>query len=253
MPLYSLERDMSRDVYMKSDLLDDGLEEGREVIGKVLRRAASDAVHAAGIHHREVALLIGRAQLAEEVEGGVDDKVRPADAALTLLPPSLLRSAGAQRMFSPGGSHCTSQGVALPAACAGTCDASVELTTHSGPDAPARGGEGTGLGLQEQQEHLAAGRSILLTTTMTFFSMPSALRSTKRVCGIGPSTESTSSSTPAHHHALLSALLPAVECAWCLQSYVRSAGNCMLDGWMSCTDGAAASHSPQCLVPAIVC
>ena len=47
-------------------------------------------------------------------------------------------------------------------------------------------------------QHLAAGLSILLTTTMTFFSMSSALRSTKRVCGIGPSTESTRSSTPAH-------------------------------------------------------
>ncbi len=50
--------------------------------------------------------------------------------------------------------------------------------------------------------HLAAGLSILLTTTMTFFSMSSALRSTKRVCGIGPSTESTRSSTPARHPLL---------------------------------------------------
>ena len=47
-----------------------------------------------------------------------------------------------------------------------------------------------------QSANLAAGRSILLTTTMTFFSSASALRSTKRVCGMGPSTLSTSSSTP---------------------------------------------------------
>lgn len=52
--------------------------------------------------------------------------------------------------------------------------------------------------------HLAASRSILLTTTMTFFCISNALRRTKRVWGIGPSTASTSSSTPegssAHWH-----------------------------------------------------
>src|SRR2546430_15723323 len=40
------------------------------------------------------------------------------------------------------------------------------------------------------------GRSILLTTTMAFRPWASALRVTKRVCGIGPSTASTSSNTP---------------------------------------------------------
>ena len=54
--------------------------------------------------------------------------------------------------------------------------------------------------MKSQSEHLAAGLSILLTTTMTFFSMSRALRRTNLVCGIGPSTESTRSSTPAHHH-----------------------------------------------------
>ena len=42
----------------------------------------------------------------------------------------------------------------------------------------------------------APGRSILLTTTMALRPSASALRVTKRVCGIGPSTASTSSSTP---------------------------------------------------------
>ena len=58
-----------------TDLLDDGLKEGCEVLGKGLRRAASDAIHSAGIHHGEVALLVSGAQLTEEVKCGVDDKV----------------------------------------------------------------------------------------------------------------------------------------------------------------------------------
>lgn len=36
----------------------------------------------------------------------------------------------------------------------------------------------------------------MFTTTMTFLSKARALRSTNRVCGMGPSTESTRSSTP---------------------------------------------------------
>ena len=40
------------------------------------------------------------------------------------------------------------------------------------------------------------GRSTLLTTRITGSSASSALRSTKRVCGSGPSEASTSSSTP---------------------------------------------------------
>ena len=42
----------------------------------------------------------------------------------------------------------------------------------------------------------APSRSTLFTTTMGFRPSASALRVTKRVCGIGPSTASTSSSTP---------------------------------------------------------
>src|SRR5258708_1632537 len=40
------------------------------------------------------------------------------------------------------------------------------------------------------------GRSILFTTTMALWPSPRALRVTKRVCGIGPSTASTRISTP---------------------------------------------------------
>src|SRR6267154_1449804 len=42
----------------------------------------------------------------------------------------------------------------------------------------------------------APGRSILFTTRIGFRPRASALRVTKRVCGIGPSTASTSKSTP---------------------------------------------------------
>ncbi|CAM4062270.1 hypothetical protein HEMA109418_07515 [Helcobacillus massiliensis] len=42
----------------------------------------------------------------------------------------------------------------------------------------------------------ASGRSTLLTTRITGSFAASALRSTKRVCGSGPSEESTSSTTP---------------------------------------------------------
>lgn len=77
-----------------ADLLDNSLKEGRKVLGQGLRRPPSDAVHAAGIHHGEVALLVSGAQLAEEVKCGVDDKVGPADGCshLGLLSPQRVRT-----------------------------------------------------------------------------------------------------------------------------------------------------------------
>ena len=54
------------------------------------------------------------------------------------------------------------------------------------------------LDMQVMSTHRADGRSILLTTTMTFLSRSRALRRTKRVWGMGPSTASTNSSTPDH-------------------------------------------------------
>ena len=56
-------------------LLDDGLKQGCQVIRQLFRVSPGDAVDAAGIHHGEVALLIGGAQLAEEVECRVNHKV----------------------------------------------------------------------------------------------------------------------------------------------------------------------------------
>src|ERR1700709_2125995 len=46
----------------------------------------------------------------------------------------------------------------------------------------------------------ASCRSVLLTTRMTGIPLASALRSTKRVCGSGPSEASTSRTTPPPLH-----------------------------------------------------
>ncbi len=55
-------------------------------------------------------------------------------------------------------------------------------------------------------------RSILLTTTMALSPRASALRVTKRVCGIGPSTASTSSSTPSTIDSTRSTSPPKSAC-----------------------------------------
>ena len=66
-------------------LFDDGFKQGRQVICQLLWVPPSNAIDPAGLAHREVALLSCGAQLAEEVEGGVDHKVRPAREALLFL------------------------------------------------------------------------------------------------------------------------------------------------------------------------
>ena len=59
-------------------LTDDALEQRLQVLGQLRGVVAGDAVSPAGIDHREVALFIGGAEIHEQVESGVDDKVRPA-------------------------------------------------------------------------------------------------------------------------------------------------------------------------------
>ena len=59
-------------------LLDDGLKQGCQVICQLFRISPGDAIDAAGIHHGEIALLVGGAQLAEEVKCGVNHEIRPA-------------------------------------------------------------------------------------------------------------------------------------------------------------------------------
>src|SRR5215469_17355346 len=55
-------------------------------------------------------------------------------------------------------------------------------------------------------------RSILFTTTIAFSPWASALRVTKRVCGMGPSTASTSSSTPSTMDSTRSTSPPKSAC-----------------------------------------
>lgn len=62
----------------QTHLADDALEQRLQVLRQGLGVVAGDAVGAAGVHHGEVALLVGGAQIDEEVEGGVNDEVRPA-------------------------------------------------------------------------------------------------------------------------------------------------------------------------------
>ena len=68
-----------------TDLLDDGLKQRSQVFGELLRCAPSDAIHAAGIDDREVALLVCGAQLAEQVESRIDHKVRPVKRAFHIM------------------------------------------------------------------------------------------------------------------------------------------------------------------------
>ncbi len=58
----------------------------------------------------------------------------------------------------------------------------------------------------------APGRSILLMTTIGVRPSASALRSTKRVCGIGPSNASTTSSTPSTMRRMRSTSPPKSAC-----------------------------------------
>jgi hypothetical protein len=59
---------------------------------------------------------------------------------------------------------------------------------------------------------IGAGRSILLITTIGVRPSASALPSTKRVCGIGPSNASTTSSTPSTMRRMRSTSPP--KSAW---------------------------------------
>src|SRR6266852_3353907 len=62
------------------------------------------------------------------------------------------------------------------------------------------------------QSGRAPGRSTLFTTTIGFRPCASALRRTNRVCGIGPSTASISSSTPSTMDSTRSTSPPKSAC-----------------------------------------
>ena len=82
------------------------------------------------------------------------------------------------------------------------------------------------------------GRSILFTTTMALCPSASALRVTKRVWGMGPSTASTSSSTPSTIDSTRSTSPP--KSAWPGRVHDVDAGAAVLDGAVLRQDGDAA-------------
>ncbi|MCY1359859.1 hypothetical protein D9M69_464550 [compost metagenome] len=64
---------------LRRHVLQDGVEQGRHVGAPLLARRAfferRPAVDARGVHHGEVELFVGRAELVEQVEGGIDHLV----------------------------------------------------------------------------------------------------------------------------------------------------------------------------------
>eukprot|EP00958_Prasinococcus_capsulatus_P018922 scaffold2262_cov312-Prasinococcus_capsulatus_cf.AAC.7 len=69
----------------RAHLAHDGVEERLEAVGELLRIGPRDALEAGGVDHWEVALLVGGAELAEELEGGVDHVVGARVGAVDLV------------------------------------------------------------------------------------------------------------------------------------------------------------------------
>ena len=84
----------------------------------------------------------------------------------------------------------------------------------------------------------ASGRSILLMTTIGVRRRSSALRSTKRVCGSGPSEASTRSSTPSTIASVRSTSPP--KSAWPGVSTMLISVSLVVDGGVLGQDGDAA-------------
>ena len=89
-----------------------------------------------------------------------------------------------------------------------------------------------GAELDEEVEHLVddrvpalSGRSTLFTTRIRRRPCPSAFRSTKRVCGITPSTASTTSSTPSTSPSTRSTSPPKSEWPGVSTSWMRTPSN----------------------------
>ncbi|MOA04876.1 hypothetical protein D3C78_1244490 [compost metagenome] len=66
-------------------MLQNGFEQRAHVAFAHVRGQAGVARQARGVHHREVQLLFGRAQLVEQVERGVDDEVGAGAGAVNLV------------------------------------------------------------------------------------------------------------------------------------------------------------------------
>ena len=77
----------------------DLVEEGRHVRADRIRFVASDLVDRRRVHHREVGLLVRRAQLAEEVEGLVEHVVRARSRLVDLVNDDKHLVAHGKRLF----------------------------------------------------------------------------------------------------------------------------------------------------------
>jgi hypothetical protein len=69
----------------RGDGVEDGIEQQRQVRPQLRRRRAGAAVGGLGVDDRELHLLLRRAQVDEQVEGGVDGVVGPGGGAVDLV------------------------------------------------------------------------------------------------------------------------------------------------------------------------
>ena len=129
---------------------------------------------------------------APDVERGVE----VGDVAPAAGGPGSCRGAGTcSSSRSMSGPRSCGERVRLEPGAPGLARCSRRSGTRSGPRP--RRGRGTGRRPRRRTSAMrASGRSTLLITRITGSRASSALRSTKRVCGSGPSEASTSSSTP---------------------------------------------------------
>jgi hypothetical protein len=70
-----LQRTVGILVLAHRDVVEDRLEQSREILLGVLHILGRPALEGRGVNHREIELRLGGAQLVEEIEGLVDDPV----------------------------------------------------------------------------------------------------------------------------------------------------------------------------------
>ncbi len=80
-------------------MVDDGLEQGVHVVVQLLVVEAGDAVQGRGVDDREVQLLVGGAEVVEQVEDLVDDPVRTRAGTVDLVHHHDRTQAGLERLL----------------------------------------------------------------------------------------------------------------------------------------------------------
>ena len=186
--LESLEREQLRDARLLHPLI--GIERQQRDDFADARRAALDAADAQApevrrvVDRRDEHLKVARLVARRRRDLG-DDRLEERREVLQRLVEIERRRAVARRRVDDGASSCAS-----------SASSSMNRSSTS---------SWTRIGS-------APGRSILLMTTIGVRPRASALRSTKRVCGIGPSKASTTSSTPSTMRRMRSTSPP--KSAW---------------------------------------